>query len=199
MKKRLVALITALTLSAAVLGGCAGDEGEDTEPSVVTENDDNEKDTAKDSVPTRSMGNKSTELQVNRSSGKMSISRGSFAAFDMSMNIMPAFFLSAAGLLIESGILILSILHGGIDAAIPSLLRIFGSMYGTLFVIGAITTATEWKRIHASPTEKIKAVLTFPVFMFTYLPIAISAIFAKAEWKPIVHSVRAKDMRQRAA
>ncbi len=78
MKKRLVALFTALTMSAAVLGGCAGDEGEDTEPSVVTENDDNEKDTAKDSVPTRSMGNKSTELQVNRSSGKMSISRGSF-------------------------------------------------------------------------------------------------------------------------
>lgn len=127
------------------------------------------------------------------------ISRGSFAAFDMSMNIMPAFFLSAAGLLIESVIIILSILHGGIAAAIPSLLRIFGSMYGTLFVLGAITTATEWSRIHATAAEKVKAVLTFPIFMFTYLPIAISAIFAKAEWKPIVHSVRAKDMRERAA
>lgn len=124
---------------------------------------------------------------------------GSFTAFDMSMNIMPAFFLSAAGLLTEVLILVMSLLQGGIAAAIPSLLRIFGSMYGTLFLLGAITTVTEWKRIHATDAEKIKAVLTFPIFMFTYLPIAISAIFAKAEWKPIVHTVRANDLPGRAA
>lgn len=124
---------------------------------------------------------------------------GSFAAFDMSMNIMPAFFLSVAGLISEVLILILSILQGGAAAALPSLLRIFGSMYGTLFLLGAITTATEWKRIHATSADKVKAVLTFPIFMFTYLPIAISAIFAKAEWKPIVHTVRANSMPGRAA
>lgn len=124
---------------------------------------------------------------------------GSFTAFDMSMNIMPAFFLSAAGLLTEVLILVMSLLQGGIAAAIPSLLRIFGSMYGTLFLLGAITTVTEWKRIHATDAEKIKAVMTFPIFMFTYLPIAISAIFAKAEWKPIVHTVRANDLPGRAA
>lgn len=127
------------------------------------------------------------------------ILHGSFAAYDMSMNIMPAFFLSTAGLITEVLILILSILQGGAAAAIPSLLRIFGSMYGTLFLLGAVTTATEWSRIHATAIEKMKAVFTFPIFMFTYLPIAISAIFAKAEWKPIAHTVRANDLPGRAA
>ena len=45
----------------------------------------------------------------------------------------------------------------------------------------------------------ISKLIAFPIFMFTHLPIAIGAIFAKAEWKPIVHSVRAKDMPGRAA
>ena len=127
------------------------------------------------------------------------ILRGSFSCFDMSMNIMPAFVLSAAGLLVESVILVLSLLHGGPLAAIPSLLRIFGSMYATLFLLGALTTATEWRQIRATTAQKLKAALTFPLFMFTYLPIAICAAFAKAEWKPIEHKVTAKMIRERAA
>lgn len=125
--------------------------------------------------------------------------RGSFAAFDMSMNIMPAFFLSAAGLLIQIAILVLSILHGGVIAAVPSLLRMFGSMYLTLFCLGALTTLTEWHMIRATTAQKIKAVCTFPLFMFTYLPIALCAIFAKPAWKPIEHKVTAKMIADRAA
>ena len=125
--------------------------------------------------------------------------RGSFSCYDMSMNIMPAFFLSAAGLLAEGAILVLSFLRGGASAALPSLLRIFGSMYVTLFCLGALTTATEWSRIRATAWQKIKAVLTFPLFMFTYLPIAICALFAKAEWKPIEHKITAKTIQDRAA
>ena len=30
--------------------------------------------------------------------------------------------------------------------------------------------------------------------MFTYLPISIAALFAKVEWKPITHSVTAKQV-----
>jgi len=29
---------------------------------------------------------------------------------------------------------------------------------------------------------------TFPLFMATYIPIAVSAMFKKVEWKPIVHT-----------
>ena len=28
---------------------------------------------------------------------------------------------------------------------------------------------------------------TFPVFMLTYVPICIVSLFAKVEWKPILH------------
>lgn len=127
------------------------------------------------------------------------ILRGNWAAYDMTMNIMPAFFLSAAGLVVEGAALVMSMLHGGIALALPSLLRIFGSMYCTLFVLGAITTATEWNRIRATTRQKLRAVLTFPLFMATYLPIAICAIFAKAEWKPIRHEVTARMLEERAA
>ena len=119
--------------------------------------------------------------------------RGDFAAFDMAMNIMPAFFLSAAGLLVELTAMVLCLLSGGgLGAVFVSLLRIFGSMCGLLFVLGALTTVTEWNRIRATKWEKIRAVFTFPIFMTTYLPIAICAVFAKAEWKPIEHKVSAK-------
>lgn len=128
------------------------------------------------------------------------MAKGSFSAYDMAMNIMPAFFLSAAGLFTELTILALSIMQGGGLAAVGmSLLRIFGSMYGTLFVLGALTTITEWRRIRTSSIKKITAVLTFPLFMFTYLPIALCAVFAKAEWKPIEHKISAKGMEKYAA
>lgn len=40
-----------------------------------------------------------------------------------------------------------------------------------------------------SSVEKIAYTLTFPLFMLTYLPISLAALFMKVEWKPIHHSV----------
>ena len=57
-----------------------------------------------------------------------------------------------------------------------------------MYVIGAITTITEWKMIHTTVLKKICYTFTFPVFMMTYIPITFVAIFKKVEWKPIVHS-----------
>ena len=62
---------------------------------------------------------------------------------------------------------------------------------------GAITTATEWQHIHTSTAKKLLYTLTFPLFMFTYLPIAICAMFTKPEWKPIEHRVSAAQLRKR--
>ena len=36
--------------------------------------------------------------------------------------------------------------------------------------------------------QKIGYVFTFPVFMFTYIPISIAALVRKVEWKPNYHS-----------
>ena len=70
-------------------------------------------------------------------------------------------------------------------------------MYGTLFVVGAITTVTEWKSIHTSAWKKVLYACTFPLFMATYIPIAISALFCRVEWKPIEHRVTANQLRRR--
>ena len=44
--------------------------------------------------------------------------------------------------------------------------------------------------IHATTAQKLVYTLTFPLFMLTYLPISLAALFMKVEWKPIHHSVR---------
>lgn len=134
-------------------------------------------------------------LQVFRARGKDLIRAAldaDFAAFDMSMAIMPAFVLSAAGVLVELAMIVVGLAQGGgVLAALAALGRMFGSMYLTLFVIGAITTVTEWRHIHTTTGKKILYLLTFPIFMFTYLPISIAALFAHVEWKPITHGVPA--------
>lgn len=115
---------------------------------------------------------------------------GSFACYDMSMTIMPAYALGTVSLV--SNFLL------GIYAAIflrdmSIFVMSFGgsmlSAYVLLFVVGLITTITEWNNIYTSTFRKIAFVFTFPLFMFTYYPISFVAIFAKSEWKPIKHSM----------
>ena len=60
--------------------------------------------------------------------------------------------------------------------------------------IGAVTTATEWKNIRATTAQKLRAVFTFPLFMFTYIPVSFAALFMKVEWKPIHHTVTAREL-----
>ena len=61
--------------------------------------------------------------------------------------------------------------------------------YLSLFAIAALTTLTQWDRIRATKSEKLRALFTFPLFMFSYIPIAVMAVFKKREWKPIAHTV----------
>lgn len=137
-------------------------------------------------------------LQVLRQyGGKLfaGIFKGSFSCYDMSMNILPAFVLSVLSTISNLALLTMQIAGGAgaLEAAL-SVLQMLGSMYLTLFVIGAITTATQWKKIHTTAWKKVLYAFTFPVFMFTYIPISIAAIFTKVEWKPITHSVTAKQV-----
>lgn len=63
------------------------------------------------------------------------------------------------------------------------------SSYLSLFAMGALTMATEWCRIRATGAQKIRSLFTFPVFVLSYVPIAVMAVFRKYEWKPIAHTV----------
>ena len=116
------------------------------------------------------------------------IFRGDFSCFDMTMNILPAAILTVTNLTINLGCAIAVFVSGGdLQLLLLSLLKAAGGIYLTAFVLGMITTITERKQIHASALQKILYMFTFPLFMFTYVPICIAALFINPGWKPIRH------------
>ena len=58
-----------------------------------------------------------------------------------------------------------------------------------MFAFGALTTYTEWNHIYAPAKKKVLYMLTFPLFMITYIPIALVALVKEASWKPIGHTI----------
>jgi cellulose synthase/poly-beta-1,6-N-acetylglucosamine synthase-like glycosyltransferase len=63
------------------------------------------------------------------------------------------------------------------------------SSYILFCLLGASVLITEYKKIFCSTKRVFLLVLAFPIFMITYIPIAIIALFAKVKWKPIRHVV----------
>ena len=62
--------------------------------------------------------------------------------------------------------------------------------YVGLFLYGLVTVCTEWKRIQEPAWKKLVYLVTFPLFMLTYIPISLAALVRKVEWKPIYHGQR---------
>lgn len=124
----------------------------------------------------------------------------SFASYDMLMTIMPAMMLTLIGAVINASVMVYALFHLplmkmlAVTAAIALFMTLF-NFYAILFFFGAITTITEWHKINASAWKKILYMFTFPLFIFTYIPISIVAIFKKIEWKPIHHNI-AKDIEE---
>ena len=132
-------------------------------------------------------------LQVYGKYGKdlaKGIAKGDFSCFDMAMAIMPAAVLTAVSVVINSCVAAVTLAGGGnVTPILISLGESVLNVYLTLFLLGGITTVTEWKMLHTSAVKKVFYIFTFPLFMLTYIPISFAAIFAKVEWKPISHSV----------
>ena len=140
-------------------------------------------------------------LQVFRDYGARllrGIFRGSFSCFDMSMAIMPAFVLSTVSILVNLTLGVVGALAGdNLLVAFESVGQMLLNIYLTLLVLGGITTVTEWNQIRTSSVKKFVYVFTFPLFMFTYIPISLAAFFCKPQWKPIEHRVSAAHLRSR--
>ena len=125
---------------------------------------------------------------------KTALKERSFSCYDMFMTVTPAMFISLLSIIVNFVFMIIGIFNvGTIPRMIPhtvlSMVMSVVNFYLVLFVFGLITTITEWKQIHASAKKKILYTFTFPIFIFTYVPISIVALFRKIEWKPIHHSV----------
>ena len=126
------------------------------------------------------------------------IFRGSFACYDMFMTICPAIVFTVLSVLCCTAECIYGIT---IIAKFPTMANVFVFLlmpilyyivivYMLLFIVGFITVITEWDSISCTSGERIKYLFTFPLFMLTYAPIGIAAIFKrKVAWDPIKHSV----------
>lgn len=114
------------------------------------------------------------------------ILRGNFSCFDFAMVSLWGFLLS-----------FLTCFTGGLSMLLTAppqdLLFSAAQMlvwgYGSMFLLGTLTTLMEWRRIHAPAARKIGALFTFPLFMMTFVPITLTSLFRKPRWEPIVHTV----------
>ncbi len=116
------------------------------------------------------------------------------ACYDMLMTVLPAMGISVIGVIVNLIFLVLGIMQpGGIGLLVyttaTSVVMTVVNFYLLLFFFGLITTITEWRNIHTTPKKKILYVFSFPIFILTYIPIAIVALFKKIEWTPIKHSI----------
>ena len=117
-----------------------------------------------------------------------------FACYDMLMTIAPGMLLTIIAILFNSIILVLGatgVMSTGtmVASSVSSIVFCLANYMMFMFVLGAITTFVEWDSIHSTTGKKIRYMFTFPLFMITYVPIALVALFHKTQWKPIRHSI----------
>ncbi len=131
-------------------------------------------------------------LQVFGKYGRRLVSsifkKKSTTCYDMTMTIIPAVFLTLFIAVINTVAITVGIIRGEDWHGLAiSLIQWIVGAYVMLFGIGALTLLTENKRIHTGTFKKIKYLFTFPIFLFTYVPISIVAIFKNVEWEPTRH------------
>lgn len=125
------------------------------------------------------------------------IAHGHFSSYDMLMTIAPGMILTLLSSFVNGVYLILGTASHGflatsseIGMCVGSLVMTFLSMYVVFFVLALITTISERKHIHSKSRLRIFTNLfTFPLFMMTYVPITVVALFKKVEWVPTKHMV----------
>ena len=117
-----------------------------------------------------------------------------FAFFDMTMNIMPAFVLTVVLLFTSISSILFGIFGWGDPSpVVESLMGYIFFTYSVMFVMGLVTLISEWNKIHTTAGRKIGFLFMFPLFMYTYIPISVIALFKPVKWEQI-HHTRAKSL-----
>lgn len=73
--------------------------------------------------------------------------------------------------------------NGLLVTAIAGLLSAFAGA----FLMGVMTLLVTWNRIRASTGQKLMSLMAFPLYMLSYIPIGVTAVFRKFHWPPIEH------------
>ncbi|MBU5435859.1 glycosyltransferase family 2 protein [Pseudoflavonifractor sp. MSJ-37] len=129
--------------------------------------------------------------------------RKGFSCYDMLMTVAPGMLLTLLGIVFNAFVLFACVAeptylaHLVVRETTHFLTMAVVNFYLGLFLFGVMTTITEWKQIHISTGRKLLYLFTFPIFMFTYVPISVAALVRRVEWKPIYHgagrSLRAQE------
>ena len=119
---------------------------------------------------------------------KRAIKLGDFSCVDLTLLILPWLFLQIIRLT-------LSILYIGLD--ILSLKQLISSLESmalmsflgliSMMFFAIITIIAERDKLNLSLKETVVFIISFPIYVLSYIPISFQAIFSKVEWKPIVH------------
>ena len=117
--------------------------------------------------------------------------KGNFSCYDMLMTLMPAMLLTLSCVVVNVVAISVGLIRQSPEMGelMEVLVQTFLSFYCVFFALGAVTTVTERRQIHCDGLKKFKYLFTFPIFMMTYVPISIIALFKKVEWSPITHSL----------
>lgn len=117
--------------------------------------------------------------------------KNKFSCFDLFSVIAPMILIALFNVGVYGVSLIVDLVAGTFNPwfYIISLgIALLGLYFGYYFM-GLITVITEWRRINSTAGKKILFTFTFPLFMATWIPIGLVALFKKVQWTPIKHSV----------
>lgn len=114
--------------------------------------------------------------------------------FDMLMSMVPAIFFTLASVLVNLTCFVLAAFKifsdiGVMGVTLKSLLMALVNFYLAFLGIGTLAIITDWKRIKAAWHKKILSVFAFPLFILTYIPISVAALFKPVDWTPVKHTV----------
>lgn len=115
----------------------------------------------------------------------------SFSCYDMFMTIAPAFITTVLSAVVNTFAFVYALFFANqyLLSVVTEIAFTAGSLYLTLWLLGTISGISEWNNIRCSALRKIWSFFTFPIFMLTYIPISITALFTKVQWKEIKHTV----------
>ena len=121
------------------------------------------------------------------------IFHGSFACYDMLITIFVGIMSFAVSTLCAVMDLVYWSIYpesNGLQRAVTIMVMFIVFYYLLMLIMGLLTMLTEGENISGcSRGRKVWSVFTFPIYMATYIPIAVVALFKKVGWKPIQHTV----------
>lgn len=116
---------------------------------------------------------------------RQAVTKRDFWAFDLFTKIFPAGAISSL-MLVTNGLMV------WVSPQPLVYLRLLGTVMLSSYVLQLLlmlfTTRSQWAQIHSSPWRKIGYIATFPLFVLSFIPISLAALFLPVQWKPITHT-----------